>query len=613
MGARVSRSQAIGRGCPSQAGGRHTPRAGLVTGPGAILIDTDIIKIVTTSATTPAYPLVEKHAQVLDEAREALATRIYYSRYPESPSPKIYGETAAADGLAAYQKHLNAPYAALASQPSDGTEVGSEVSPYGPVLGVRYPHLDVDAAMAAAKAAIPAWRDAGARVRAAVCVEIIERINARSFEIANAVMHTSGQPFVMSFQAGGPHAQDRALEAVIAGMVEMERVPASAIWEKPGRDAPLRMRKDYQVVPRGVALVIGCNTFPTWNGYPGLFASLVCGNPVVVKAHPRAILPLAITIEIAREVLAEQGFAPALVQLAAEADGEGLAKTLAERPEVAIIDYTGGPTFGAWLEQHGALSGQSVYTEKAGVNTIVVDSIDDLKGVLGNLAFSFTLYSGQMCTTPQNVYVRSEVPTNEGVLTFDEFADRLGATVAKFTGDDARAVELLGATVNPQVRANAGSHATIAAEAGGRVVLASREVEHPAYPDAVCRAPGLVAVDAAAEAVYTKEWFGPVAFLIKTESTEQSLERLVTTVREHGAMTASVYSTDEQVLEDAREAAAAAGVALSENLTGGVFVNQTAAFSDYHGTGANPAANAAYTDAAFVANRFRVITSRRHI
>mgnify|MGYP007068841547 CR=1 FL=1 len=33
---------------------------------------------------------------------------------------------------------------------------------------------------------------------------------------------------------------------------------------------------------------------------------------------------------------------------------QGLAKTLAERPEVKIIDYTGGPTFGAWLESYGA-------------------------------------------------------------------------------------------------------------------------------------------------------------------------------------------------------------------------------------------------------------------
>ncbi|MDN5854682.1 MAG: phenylacetic acid degradation protein PaaN, partial [Actinomycetia bacterium] len=65
-------------------------------------------------------------------------------------------------------------------------------------------------------------------------------------------------------------------------------------------------------------------------------------------------------------------------------------------------------------------------------------------------------------------------------------------------------------------------------------------------------------------------------------------------------------------LEKVREAALDAGVALSENLTGGVFVNQTAAFSDFHATGANPAANATYTDAHFVGGRFRFIETRRH-
>lgn len=127
------------------------------------------------------------------------------------------------------------------------------------------------------------------------------------------------------------------------------------------------------------------------------------------------------------------------------------------------------------------------------------------------------------------------------------------------------------------------------------------------------RAPGIVEVDVRHEDVYTQEYFGPVSFVITTESTEQSLAQLADTIREHGAMTASVYSTSEDVLDAAREAAADGGVALSENLYGQVFVNQTTAFSDLHGTGANPAANAAYTDAAFVANRFRVITSRRHV
>jgi hypothetical protein len=49
----------------------------------------------------PVHPLVAKHAEALAQARQALAERSYYSRYPESPSPRVYGETAAADGLAA--------------------------------------------------------------------------------------------------------------------------------------------------------------------------------------------------------------------------------------------------------------------------------------------------------------------------------------------------------------------------------------------------------------------------------------------------------------------------------------------------------------------------------
>ena len=107
--------------------------------------------------------------------------------------------------------------------------------------------------------------------------------------------------------------------------------------------------------------------------------------------------------------------------------------------------------------------------------------------------------------------------------------------------------------------------------------------------------------------------FGPVAFLVTTDTTEHSLELLRRMVTTRGALTAAVYSTDEKVVGAARSAALDAGVALSENLTGGVFVNQTAAFSDLHATGANPAANAAYTDAHFVAGRFRTIQSRRHL
>ena len=183
----------------------------------------------------------------------------------------------------------------------------------------------------------------------------------------------------------------------------------------------------------------------------------------------------------------------------------------------------------------------------------------------------------------------------------------IGAALGRLLGDDAKAVELLGAVVDDGVLSR-----LEAATGRGRVLVESRAVAHPAWPDARVRTPLLVGLSAADEEVFASECFGPVAYLIATPSTAASLETFVRTVLAHGAMTAAVYSTDADVLAATRTAALDAGVALSENLTGPVFVNQSAAFSDFHGTGANPAATASFTDGAFVAPRFRTVQSRRH-
>ena len=121
----------------------------------------------------------------------------------------------------------------------------------------------------------------------------------------------------------------------------------------------------------------------------------------------------------------------------------------------------------------------------------------------------------------------------------------------------------------------------------------------------------IVGLDAADETVYMREEFGPVSFVVATDSTAHSIDILRRTARDRGAITAAVYSTDEDILSRTNEAAAEAGVALSCNLIGNIWVNQSAAFSDFHATGANPAANACLTDPAFVAGRFRIVESRR--
>jgi phenylacetic acid degradation protein paaN len=558
-----------------------------------------------------ATQLFTQHEPTLQRALTAIRERSYWSAFPENL--KAYGNpdapdgtASATDGKAAFDAYLGKPFP-LEQSSTDG-EVAGERSPYGIDLGITYPHADLDALLLAAQQAIPTWRDAGPDARTGVVLEILARINARSHEFAQAVMHTSGQAYAMAFQAGGPHAQDRALEAVAYSYAEMTRHVSEATWEKPqGKRPSQRMTKRFTVVPRGVALVIGCNTFPTWNSFPGLFASLVTGNAVVVKPHPRAVLPLAMTVAIARDVLVENGFSPDLVSLAAEQPDEGLAKTLAGRDEVRIIDYTGSTGFGNWLERNATQA--SVFTEKAGVNTVVVDSTDNYQGMLANLAFSLSLYSGQMCTTPQNLLIPRGGITADGEPTsVDAFARDLAGAVDSLLGDDARATALLGAIVNDGVAERLDAVSTY-----GDVVLASRTIEHPEFPGATVRTPAVVRLDVSDRDTYLRECFGPVSFLVTTDGTDQSIDLLRDSVREHGAITAAVYSTDEKVLEATEQAALESGVALSCNLTETVYVNQSAAFSDFHATGANPAANAALTDAAYVASRFRIVQSRRHL
>lgn len=551
------------------------------------------------------HPLFEKHRATLDAAVQAIRTRGFWTPYPEMPSPKVYGETANEDGKRAVEACFGQDFPL--DQAGETGRHAPERSPYGVDLGVRYPVCSSSALVEAAQAAQDGWQRLGAQGRVGVCLEILERLNKRSFEIAHAVMLTSGQGWMMAFQAGGPHAQDRGLEAVAYAWDEMSRIPAETVWEKPqGKNPPLRMKKHFEIVGRGVALVIGCGTFPTWNTYPGFFAALATGNPVIVKPHEHAILPAAITVRIAREVLAEQGLDPNVVSLAVVTKREDT-QALATHPAVKSIDFTGGNLFGEWLIDNARQA--QVYAELAGVNNVVVESTDAYKAMLRNLAFTLCLYSGQMCTTTQAILVPAGgIDTDQGHKSFDEFAGDLAAAIDKTLADPAVATAVLGAIQSADTLGRI-------EEAGeyGNVVLASRKLEHPEFPNAEVRTPVLLTCDASDEKSYMVERFGPISFVVRVAGADAAVALSERIVREHGALTVGVYSTKPQVVDAMTAATMHAGAALSINLTGGVFVNQSAAFSDYHGVGMNPAANASYADSAFVANRFRVVQRRYHV
>ena len=549
---------------------------------------------------------LDTHRERLDDALKAIDARTFWSAYPEVPSGRIYGETAREEGMAAWKARLGGQFDL--EQPGVIEWVDTERSPYGIETGIRYPRVDLDVLIPAVTSAMDSWKRASIEDRTGICLEILSRLNAQSFEMALAVMHTTGQGFMMAFQAGGPHAQDRGLEAVAYAWREMTRCPREATWtKKVSKTEVVTLDKTWRVVPRGIAANIGCSTFPTWNGYPGLFASLMTGNAVVVKPHPGAVLPLAITVETARAVLRDAGFDPNLVTLACDSVEQPVAQDLVIRDEIRIVDFTGGNVFGDWIESNATQA--RVYSEKAGVNSIILDGVEDLRAVTGNIAFSLCLFSGQMCTTPQNIFIpESGIRGPEGMLGFDEVVGAIVKAVDWFVSDPARAAEVLGAI---QSEATAARVSSISRDAD-TVLRASSAIENERFPSARTATPLIVQVDAD-DPSWRTEAFGPIVYVVRTSSSAESIELAADSARRQGGLTAGVWTVDSQVQEQAVAALTDAGVATSCNLAGQIWVNQSAAFSDFHVSGANPAGNATLCDAAFVADRFRMVASRTFV
>jgi phenylacetic acid degradation protein paaN len=542
--------------------------------------------------------LKEKHQPSLDAAIKALHARTFFTLYPENPSPEIYGETADKEGRTKYQGYLNQNYTELL-QENPEKWVGQEDSPYTQQnLGVKYPYFSPETLIERAENAFHQWRKISPSDRAVILVEAIDRLKARFFEIAYATMHTTGQAYMMSFQASGPHAADRALEAVAAGLEEQTRFPESASWEKPMGKYNLKLNKTWKAVPKGISLVIGCSTFPTWNTVPGMFASLVTGNPVIVKPHPKSVLPIAIVIAELQKVLKENNLDPNICQLAVDADDKLITKELAENPKVKLIDYTGGTAFGDYVE---SLPNKTAFTEKAGVNSIIMDSVADLDKVAQNLAFSVSLYSGQMCTAPQNFFIpETGLKVGEEMMPYETVVQKLSDAVTGLVNNPKAGPHVLGAIQNPATS----NRVEEMKNQQGRTLLESCQIENPMFADARTCSPVIYEVNAADKETYSKELFGPIVLFIKTKDTAESIKLAKEMALEHGAISCGAYTTDAAVKEEIMDEMSLAGTPVSFNLTGGIYVNQNAGFSDFHVTGGNPAGNASFTNPEFVIKRF---------
>lgn len=546
--------------------------------------------------------LFTKHEALLNDAIKASQVRNYYTPYPEIP--KFYAEDGDQKARAYLSSIMNNNFASLKQEPVAGW-IGEEISPYLQLgIGVNYPSNSAANLASNAQKAQSTWSKLSVEERVGILIESLERLKGRFFDIAYATMHTTGQSFMMSFQASGPHSNDRALEAVVEGYKQLTSIPKTASWTKPMGKFDLVIHKNWNAIPKGVGLVIGCSTFPIWNTVPALYANLITGNATIVKPHPKAVLPIAIVVSEIQQLLTENGIDALTVQLAVDTLANPITKQLTEHNAIKIVDYTGGSAFGDYIE---SLNGKTVFTEKAGVNSIIIDSVKQLGPVMQNIAFSASLYSGQMCTAPQNIFIpETGIQTEDGMVSYVDAVKMLCDSIQGLVTNPKAGAPTLGAIQSDLTAKRLADSKQL----GGKVLLESMAIKNEEFADARVASPSVIELDSTQTSIFNHECFGPIVFVIKTVSTHESLNLAKELAIAKGAITCGAYTTDTATQQLIEEEMNSAFTPVSFNFTGAAFINSHAAFSDMHVTGGNPAGNASLTSAEFIVKRFVWVGNR---
>jgi acyl-CoA reductase-like NAD-dependent aldehyde dehydrogenase len=130
------------------------------------------------------------------------------------------------------------------------------------------------------------------------------------------------------------------------------------------------------------------------------------------------------------------------------------------------------------------------------------------------------------------------------------------------------------------------------------------------FKNARIATPTVITIDAEEVETFSKELFGPIAFIIKTKDTRQSVELARSLAAQHGAISCGAYCLDAELKEYIADQMSLAATPVAFNLLTGIYVNQHAGFSDFHVTGGNPAGNASFTNPEYVIKRFTWVGTR---
>jgi len=349
---------------------------------------------------------------------------------------------------------------------------------------------EVDAAVAAAKAAFPEWRAVAPADRAALMRRLADRIEAEAEDLARIEARNAGKPI-----------SDARGE--IGMVVECFRYYAAAPERLMGRTIPVAGGVDMTFrEPLGVVGLIVPWNFPlvitSWKTAPALAA----GNTVVLK--PAELTPLS-ALELERIAL-DAGLPEGVFNVVV-GPGSVCGKRLVEHPDVAKIAFTGSTEVGRGIAAGAAGTIKRVTLELGGKSANVVFADADIEaagraapaGVFGN--------AGQDCCSRSRILVERSA--------MDEFLEVMETAVGEMrVGDPLSEETQMGPLISEDQRETVGSYVS-----EGDVAFRGSAPEG----DGFWFPPTVMAPMTNDDRAAREEIFGPVACVIPFEGEEEAI------------------------------------------------------------------------------------------
>ena len=375
---------------------------------------------------------------------------------------------------------------------------------------------DVDAAVAAAAAAFPAWSVMPPSERRKLLLKAAEVMDSHAKDFVElGVAEAGSTPIWYGFNA--------MLSA------NMLRDAAGLVTQVGGEVIPSDVEGNLAMAlrqPAGVVLGIAPWNAPVILGTRSIAVPLACGNTVVLKASE---LTPAVH-RLIGQVFVEAGFPAGVVNVVtnAPADAPAVVERLIANPAVKRVNFTGSTGVGRIIGQLAAKHLKPAVLELGGKNPMLILDDADLDEAVEAAAFGSFFNQGQICMSTDRIIVASAVA--------DTFVTKLTAKIGKLKagkpGDEGC---VLGAMVTPEAAERVKRLVEDAASKGAKLTTG------PLQMDGAVLQPVLVDGLTTEMDLYKEEAFGPVVTVLRAGSDDEAVR--LANDSEYG-LSASVFTKD---------------------------------------------------------------------